>query len=289
MLLEIEGLSHVYMPGTPFEVTALKGINLKIPRGSFTGIIGQTGSGKSTLVQHFNGLLAPSAGKITFDGQDIWDGKKPLKDIRRRVGLLFQYPEEQLFEDTVFNDVAFGIKNLKLPQAEVEERIKRALRQVSLDFAAVKERSPFNLSGGEKRRVAMAGVLVMSPELIILDEPTAGLDPRGRREILRQVQELHKREGLTVIIVSHSMEDVAWLAEHLVVLQGGEIIMQGPPAEVFAKEKELRDAGLAVPEVNQVLKRLHEAGFAVNTELFSIEEVEQEIWRVFRGESIEPD
>jgi energy-coupling factor transport system ATP-binding protein len=289
MLLQIEGLTHVYMQGTPFEVTALKGINLQIPRGSFTGIIGQTGSGKSTLVQHFNGLLAPTAGKITFDGQDIWDGKKPLKDIRRRVGLLFQYPEEQLFEDTVFSDIAFGIKNLKLPRADMEARVKKALGQVKLDYAAVKDRSPFSLSGGEKRRVAMAGVLVMNPELIILDEPTAGLDPRGRREILRHVQELHKREGLTVIIVSHSMEDVAWLAGHLVVLQDGGVIMQGPPAEVFAKEEQLRNAGLAVPEVNRVLKKLFDAGYDVDTRLFSVEEAEGEIWRVLGGESIEPD
>lgn len=281
MLLEIEGLTHVYMKGTPFEVTALKGINLKIPRGSFTGIIGQTGSGKSTLVQHFNGLLTPTSGKISFDGQDIWEGKKPLKDIRRRVGLLFQYPEEQLFEDTVFGDVAFGIKPLKLSPVEIEERVRKALRQVNLDYDAVKERSPFSLSGGEKRRVAMAGVLVMNPELIILDEPTAGLDPRGRREILGEVRELHRREGLTVIIVSHSMEDVAWLAEHLLVLQGGQVIMQGPPQEVFAREEKLREAGLAVPEVNRVLKRLNEAGYAVNTRLFSIEEAEREIWRVF--------
>lgn len=283
MLLEVAGLTHVYMQGTPFEVAALKGINLKIPRGSFTGIIGQTGSGKSTLVQHFNGLLAPTAGKIAFDGRDIWDGKKPLKDIRRRVGLLFQYPEEQLFEDTVFSDVAFGIKNLQLTQADMEARVAKALRQVNLNYAAVRDRSPFSLSGGEKRRAAMAGVLVMNPELIILDEPTAGLDPRGRREILRQIQELHKQEGLTVIIVSHSMEDVAWLAEHLVVLQAGEIIMQGAPAEVFAREEELRDAGLAVPEVNRVLKKLLEAGFAVDTRLFSVEEAEQEIWRVWGG------
>lgn len=283
MLLEIEGLTHIYMQGTPFEVAALKGINLKIPRGSFTGIIGQTGSGKSTLVQHFNGLLAPTAGKIAFDGRDIWDGKKPLKDIRRRVGLLFQYPEEQLFEDTVFSDVAFGIKNLQLTQADMEARVAKALRQVNLNYAAVRDRSPFSLSGGEKRRAAMAGVLVMNPELIILDEPTAGLDPRGRREILRQIQELHKQEGLTVIIVSHSMEDVAWLAGHLVVLQAGEIIMQGAPAEVFAREEELRDAGLAVPEVNRVLKKLLEAGFAVDTRLFSVEEAEQEIWRVWGG------
>lgn len=288
MLLEIEGLTHVYMQGTPFEVAALKGINLKIPRGSFTGIIGQTGSGKSTLVQHFNGLLAPTSGKITFDGQDIWDGKKPIKDIRRRVGLLFQYPEEQLFEDTVFRDVAFGIKNLKLTQADKEERVQKALRQVNLDYA-VRDRSPFSLSGGEKRRAAMAGVLVMNPELIILDEPTAGLDPRGRREILRQVRKLHKEEGLTVIIVSHSMEDVARLAGHLVVLKAGEIIMQGTPAEVFDREEELRNAGLAVPEVNRVLKKLFDAGFAVDTRLFSVEEAEREIWRVWGEKSNEPD
>lgn len=283
MLIEVKGLAHVYMQGTPFEVSALKETNLQIARGSITGIIGQTGSGKSTLVQHFNGLLTPSKGRVFFDGRDIWAGKTLLREVRRRVGLLFQYPEEQLFEDRVYDDVAFGIKNLKLSPAEEAERVKRALQQVNLDYQGVKDRSPFSLSGGEKRRAAMAGVLVMNPELLILDEPTAGLDPRGRREILREIKELHREENLTVVIVSHSMEDIAWLAEELVVLQDGEIILRGTPREVFAGEERLKEAGLAVPEVNQVLKGLKESGYDIQTEIYTLEEAEEEIWRVLGG------
>ncbi len=288
MLLEVKGLTHVYMQGTPFEVSALKETNLQIARGSITGIIGQTGSGKSTLVQHFNGLLTPSKGRVFFDGRDIWAGKTLLREVRRRVGLLFQYPEEQLFEDRVYDDVAFGIKNLKLSPAEEAERVKRALKQVNLDYQGVKDRSPFSLSGGEKRRAAMAGVLVMNPELLILDEPTAGLDPRGRREILREIKELHREENLTVVIVSHSMEDIAWLAEDLVVLQDGEIILKGPPEAVFAREERLKEAGLSVPEVNRVLKRLKEAGFDLETGIYTVEEAEEEIWRAVGGKSCEP-
>ncbi len=288
MLLEVKGLTHVYMQGTPFEVSALKETNLQIARGSITGIIGQTGSGKSTLVQHFNGLLTPSKGRVFFDGRDIWAGKTLLREVRRRVGLLFQYPEEQLFEDRVYDDVAFGIKNLKLSPAEEAERVKRALQQVNLDYQGVKDRSPFSLSGGEKRRAAMAGVLVMNPELLILDEPTAGLDPRGRREILREIKELHREENLTVVIVSHSMEDIAWLAEDLVVLQDGEIILKGPPEAVFAREERLKEAGLSVPEVNRVLKRLKEAGFDLETGIYTVEEAEEEIWRAVGGKSCEP-
>lgn len=288
MLLEVKGLAHVYMQGTPFEVSALKETNLQIARGSITGIIGQTGSGKSTLVQHFNGLLTPSKGRVFFDGRDIWAGKTLLREVRRRVGLLFQYPEEQLFEDRVYDDVAFGIKNLKLSPAEEAERVKRALQQVNLDYQGVKDRSPFSLSGGEKRRAAMAGVLVMNPELLILDEPTAGLDPRGRREILREIKELHREENLTVVIVSHSMEDIAWLAEDLVVLQDGEIILKGPPEAVFAREERLKEAGLSVPEVNRVLKRLKEAGFDLETGIYTVEEAEEEIWRAVGGKSCEP-
>ncbi len=288
MLLEVKGLAHVYMQGTPFEVSALKETNLQIVRGSITGIIGQTGSGKSTLVQHFNGLLTPSKGRVFFDGRDIWAGKTLLREVRRRVGLLFQYPEEQLFEDRVYDDVAFGIKNLKLSPSEEAERVKRALQQVNLDYQGVKDRSPFSLSGGEKRRAAMAGVLVMNPELLILDEPTAGLDPRGRREILREIKELHREENLTVVIVSHSMEDIAWLAEDLVVLQDGEIILKGPPEAVFAREERLKEAGLSVPEVNRVLKRLKEAGFDLETGIYTVEEAEEEIWRAVGGKSCEP-
>ena len=283
MLLEMQAVTHVYMRGTPFEVTALKETHLAIPRGGLVGIIGQTGSGKSTLVQHFNGLLKPTRGRVLLNGRDIWEDKSRVKEARRKVGLLFQYPEDQLFEDTVYADVAFGIKSLKLAPEQEAERVRRALEQVNLDFLSVKDRSPFSLSGGEKRRVAMAGVLVMKPELLILDEPTAGLDPRGRREILAEVRALHGEGGLTVVIVSHSMEDIAWLAEELVVLQDGEIILRGTPREVFAGEERLKEAGLAVPEVNQVLKGLKESGYDIQTEIYTLEEAEEEIWRVLGG------
>ena len=283
MLLEMQAVTHIYMRGTPFEVTALKETHLAIPRGGLVGIIGQTGSGKSTLVQHFNGLLKPTRGRVLLNGRDIWEDKSRVKEARRKVGLLFQYPEDQLFEDTVYADVAFGIKSLKLAPEQEAERVRRALEQVNLDFQWVKDRSPFSLSGGEKRRVAMAGVLVMKPELLILDEPTAGLDPRGRREILAEVRALHGEGGLTVVIVSHSMEDIAWLAEELVVLQDGEIILRGTPREVFAGEERLKEAGLAVPEVNQVLKGLKESGYDIHTDIYTLEEAEEEIWRVLGG------
>ncbi len=288
MLLEVQGLTHVYMRGTPFEVTALQETDLQIKKGSITGIIGQTGSGKTTLVQHFNGLLPPSRGRVLYEGRDIWEEKTLLREVRRQVGLLFQYPEEQLFEDRVYDDVAFGIKGLKLPPRVEEERVKRALNRVNLDYRAVKDRSPFSLSGGEKRRVAMAGVLVMDPKLLVLDEPTAGLDPRGRREILEEIRELHREGGLTVVLVSHSMEDIAWLAKDLLVLQDGRIILRGTPGEVFAREELLREAGLAVPEVNRVLKGLKEAGFDLDTGIYTVEGAEAEILRVVGGKRREP-
>jgi energy-coupling factor transport system ATP-binding protein len=288
MLLEVRGLTHVYMRGTPFEVTALQETNLQIRQGSLTGIIGQTGSGKSTLVQHFNGLLQPTRGRVLFEGRDLWEDKSYLREVRRRVGLLFQYPEEQLFEDRVYDDVAFGIKALKLPAASEAARVRRALEQVNLDYEALRDRSPFSLSGGEKRRVAMAGVLVMRPDLLILDEPTAGLDPRGRREILTEIRDLHRQEKLTVIIVSHSMEDIAWLAQDLVVLEAGAVILTGTPEEVFAREERLKEAGLSVPEVNRVLKRLKEAGYPLNTGLYTVEEAEAEILKALGGKRCEP-
>ncbi len=283
MFIEVEKLSHIYMRGTPFEVAALRDISMSLEKGSFTGVIGQTGSGKSTLVQHLNGLLRPSSGSVKLGGQDLWASDTSLKKIRRRVGLLFQYPEEQLFEDTVFADVAFGIKNLSLPPQEVASRVQAALRKVNLDYESFKDRSPFVLSGGEKRRVAMAGVLVMEPEVIIMDEPTAGLDPGSRREVLEEIRELHRQENLTAIIVSHSMEDIAWLVESLIVLDGGEIILQGSPQEVFSREDVLKNAGLAAPEINRVLQELRAKGVDVRTDVYTIDDVEREIWRVLGG------
>ncbi len=280
MLIEVEELSHTYSPGTPFAKDALKGINLVIPQGSFTGIIGQTGSGKTTLVQHLNGLLTPTFGTLRFAGKNLWDKGKFLKEVRTRVGLMFQYPEEQLFEETVWAEVAFGLKRLKLPAGEKERRIKEALHKVDLDLVAFKDRSPFKLSGGEKRRVAIAGILVMNPEVIILDEPAAGLDPQGRREIFREIKNLHLKEGLTIILVSHNMEDIAKLSDNLLVLQDGEILLQGTPAQVFASENLLKKAGLALPEVNQVMRKLKELGKDVRTDIYTVEEATKEIIRV---------
>ncbi len=283
MLIEVEELSHTYSLGTPFAKDALKGINLVIPQGSFTGIIGQTGSGKTTLVQHLNGLLTPTSGTLRFAGKNLWDKGKFLKEVRTRVGLMFQYPEEQLFEETVWAEVAFGLKRLKLPVKEMERRIKEALHKVGLDLLAFKDRSPFELSGGEKRRVAIAGILVMNPEVIILDEPAAGLDPQGRREIFREIKNLHLKEGLTIILVSHNMEDIAKLSDTLVVLQDGEILLQGTPAQVFASENLLKKVGLALPEVNQVMRKLKELGKDVRTDIYTVEEAAKEIIRVMGG------
>ncbi|HAA37930.1 MAG TPA: energy-coupling factor transporter ATPase, partial [Firmicutes bacterium] len=214
MLLTVENLSYTYMPGTPFEVKALKNINLEIPRGEYLAIIGQTGSGKSTLVQHLNGLLKPTKGRVLLEGEDIYQRKSGLKDLRQRVGLLFQFPEQQLFEETVFADVAFGPKNMGLDEAEIKRRVEKALTLVGLPLD-VAQRSPFSLSGGQMRRVAMAGVLAMQPDVLILDEPAAGLDPRGKTEIFDQIDRLHQEENLTVVLVSHSMEDVALSLIHI--------------------------------------------------------------------------
>ncbi|MBS4021457.1 MAG: energy-coupling factor transporter ATPase [Dethiobacter sp.] len=283
MLLTVENLTHVYMPGTPFEVTALKNINMQIEQGEFLAIIGQTGSGKSTLVQHFNGLLKATCGHVILSGSEIGRDKAALVSVRRRVGLLFQFPEQQLFEETVFADVAFGPRNLGLPQAEVKRRVNKALALVGLDAVEISERSPFSLSGGQMRRVAMAGVLAMEPEIIILDEPTAGLDPRGRKEILGQIAGLHREQGLTVVLVSHSMEDVARLADRLLVMAGGEICLRGTPAEVFKNQAELETLGLGLPQMTQLMHRLNVAGKRVPLDVFTVERAKEVILDMLGG------
>ncbi|NLZ38986.1 MAG: energy-coupling factor transporter ATPase [Firmicutes bacterium] len=278
MLLTMENVSYTYMPGTPFEVKALKNINLDIDKGDYLAIIGQTGSGKSTLVQHLNGLLHPTTGRILLDGKEV-KSKADYLALRRRVGLLFQFPEHQLFEETVFADVAFGPRNMGLSEDEVRERVEKALIAVGLPLE-LQSRSPFSLSGGQMRRVAMAGVLAMQPEVLILDEPAAGLDPRGRAEIFAQIDKLHRENGLTVVLVSHSMEDVASRAKRLLVLANGQVKLQGTPAEVFTDGAELEKLGLSLPQMALLMHRLRQAGRDVPTNIFSVAEACEAILRM---------
>jgi energy-coupling factor transport system ATP-binding protein len=284
MLLSLQNITYTYMPKTPFEVTALKDVSLDIHQGEYLAVIGQTGSGKSTLVQHLNGLLIPTSGRVILDGRDVGKDKKELAAIRRRVGLLFQFPEHQLFEETVSLDVAFGPKNLKLPEDEIKLRVNKALHRVGLDPADVLDRSPFSLSGGQMRRVAMAGVLAMEPDVIILDEPAAGLDPRGRVEILDQIDSLQREQGMTVILVSHSMEDVASRAKRLIVLADGQIKLSGTPAEVFRDAATLEEMGLALPQTALLMHRLRQAGKDVSTDIFTVREAKEAILRMMGGE-----
>ncbi|MBP2645200.1 MAG: ecfA2 2 [Firmicutes bacterium] len=264
MSIVFTDVNYVYMAGTPFEQTALKNINLEIKQGEFVGIIGHTGSGKSTLVQHMNGILKPSQGTVSVEGIDLNAKGMPARNARRKVGMVFQYPEHQLFEETIYEDIAFGPRNLGLSSEEVERRVTSALQFVGLDREAFGKRSPFQLSGGQMRRVAIAGVIALEPEYLILDEPSAGLDPRGREEILEQILELHKTTETTVILVSHSMEEVAKLADRLIVMNDGMIGLDGPPQEVFRHGREkLAVAGVDVPSVCTLLAELSERGLTV--------------------------
>ncbi len=281
MSIIINEVEYVYSPGTAFERKALKSINLKIEDGEFIGIIGHTGSGKSTLIQQLNGLLKPTSGAIYYNGRDINDGDFSKKELRSKVGLVFQYPEYQLFETTVFKDVCFGPKNQGLKDNEAGLRAFEALRQVGLSEELYYQ-SPFNLSGGEKRRAAIAGVLAMKPEMLILDEPTAGLDPQGRDELLEQLAKLHKENNMTVILVSHSMEDVAKYVNRLIVMDHGEVVLDGEPKDVFANYKQLEEMGLSAPQVTYVMNDLLAAGIPVNTDATTVEEAKTEILRVLR-------
>ena len=271
MSIKIKNLTHIYNEGMPFEKIALEDINIEIQSGEFVGIIGHTGSGKSTLIQMFNGLLKPTRGDVFVNEQNIHQDKANKKEIRQKVGLVFQYPEYQLFEMTVKDDVAFGPKNLGLSEEEVKARVKYALDAVGLDESYY-EKSPFELSGGQKRRVAIAGVLAMKPETLILDEPTAGLDPKGRNELFEQLQTMHKELGLTIILISHSMEDVARYVEKLFVLYKGKIAYQGTPREVFATGKKLEEIGLAMPQIRYVMEALKAKGMSVTDDVLTVEE-----------------
>ncbi|MEN8077009.1 energy-coupling factor transporter ATPase [Clostridioides difficile] len=280
MSIKIENLTHVYMPKTPFEKKALDDVNLVIEDGEFLALIGHTGSGKSTLIQHLNGLLEPSSGRILVDEVDITNKETKLTDIRKKIGLVFQYPEYQLFEETIEKDIAFGPNNLGLSEEEVFNRVKKSMEMVGLDYETYKDVSPFDLSGGQKRRVAIAGVIAMEPKVLILDEPTAGLDPKGRDDILEQIKILHDKYKMTIVLVSHSMEDVGKLAERIVVMNKGKIELLGKPADIFKEVETLESIGLAVPQVTYLMRALKERGFDVSDEVFTVEQGSKELLRV---------
>ena len=280
MSIKIENLTHVYMPKSPFEKKALDNVNLVIEDGEFLALIGHTGSGKSTLIQHLNGLLEPTSGRILVDDIDITNKEAKLTEIRKKIGLVFQYPEYQLFEETIEKDIAFGPNNLELSSEEVSRRVKKSMEMVGLDYETYKNVSPFDLSGGQKRRVAIAGVIAMEPKVLILDEPTAGLDPQGRDDILEQIKLLHEKYKMTIVLVSHSMEDVGKLAQRIVVMNKGKVELLGNPSEVFKEVETLEKIGLAVPQVTYLMRVLRERGFDVSDEIFTVEKGTEAILKV---------
>lgn len=282
MSIKIENLTHIYMKGSPFEKKALDNVNITIDEGEFVALIGHTGSGKSTLIQHINGLLKPSSGKIVIDDIDITEKKVNLNFIRKKVGLVFQYPEYQLFEETIEKDIAFGPKNLGLSDDHINSRVKRAMNMVGLDYENYKDKSPFELSGGQKRRVAIAGVVAMEPKILILDEPTAGLDPKGRDDILGKIKDLHREYKMTIILVSHSMEDVAKLADRILVMHKGKAILDGAPSQVFKEIDTLESVGLAVPQVTYLVRALKEKGMDISSDVFTIQQAKEEILRILK-------
>ena len=281
-IIRIENLTHTYGEGTPFRRSAVENLSLDIYHGEFLGLIGHTGSGKSTLIQHLNGLLKPTGGRVLLDGEDIWADPKKIRSVRFRVGLVFQYPEYQLFETTVLLDVAFGPKNLGCDREQAEQQAREALALVGLPEECY-EMSPFELSGGQKRKAAIAGVLAMNPEVLILDEPTAALDPCGRDEILSILEDLHRKKNITILLVSHSMDEVARFAQRIIVMDKGEILMDGTPADIFRRHKELEEIGLAAPQAMYIMKELKEYGLPVDTEIFTPQEAVKEINRIRDG------
>lgn len=283
-ILEVRDLSHIYSVGTPFQRAAIEHVSFSVERGEFIGIIGHTGSGKSTLIQHLNGLLKPTSGQILFDGRDIWSDKAFTRSIRFHVGLVFQYPEYQLFEETVFQDIAFGPKNMGLSEQEIRARVLRAAGFVGITDKEL-EKSPFDLSGGQKRRAAIAGVIAMEPDVLILDEPTAGLDPAGRESILENIRAYQAAQGASVIMVSHSMEEIASNVDRLLVMNDSHLVMDATPQEVFAHPEELVRMGLAVPKVTQVLLRLCALGVEVPASAFTVEQAERLLLPLVKGGS----
>ena len=281
-IIQTEKLSHIYSAGTPFEHGALIDVDFTAYRGEYLGIIGHTGSGKSTLIQHLNGLLKPTSGRVLFEGKDIWESKERTHQTRFQVGLVFQYPEYQLFEETVYKDIAFGPRNMKLSEEEIDRRVREAAAFVGLSDAML-EQSPFELSGGQKRRVAIAGVIAMEPSVLILDEPTAGLDPVGVENILSNIHDYHVAKNATIIIVSHSMEEVARTVDRLVVVNDGRIPFAGTPREVFAHEEELIAMGLGVPQVTRVLHRLRKLGVDVDDTAYTMEQAKAAVMAAYRA------
>lgn len=278
-VIRTENLTHIYNKGTPFQMAAIDDVNIEIEKGELVGIIGHTGSGKSTLIQHLNGLLKPESGKIYLDGEDIWADKSKIRNVRFKVGLCFQYPEYQLFEETVYKDIAFGPTNMGLSEAEIDKRVRDAANFVGLKSEYL-EKSPFDLSGGEKRRAAIAGVMAMQPEVLIMDEPTAGLDPKGRDRILSMLKEYREETGSTVLLVSHSMEDVAKLATKVLVMNDSHAVMYGSVSEVYSRGEELSEMGLNVPQITRVFMGLKAKGFNVNEGIYTVEQGLNEIIRL---------
>lgn len=284
-ILEVRELTHLYSVGTPFEHIAIEDVNFSAEEGEFLGLIGHTGSGKSTLIQHLNGLLKPSTGTVLFRGEDIWKDKKFTRSIRAKVGLVFQYPEYQLFEETAFKDIAFGPKNMGLSEQEIKERVLRAASFVGISEALL-EKSPFDLSGGQKRRVAIAGVIAMEPELLILDEPTAGLDAKGRTEILANIRAYQKAQNATILMVTHAMEEVAELADRLIVMKNGKIDAIGTPSEIFRNAAHLREIGLGAPQVTEVFALLRKHGVDLPADVYTLEYAVQKLLALRKGGSL---
>lgn len=284
-VLEVKALTHTYSAGTPFEHKAIEDVNLEVMPGEFLGIIGHTGSGKSTLIQHLNGLLRPTGGEIRLDGEDIWAKPKEIRRVRFQVGLVFQYPEYQLFEETVFKDISFGPKNMGLEDEEVERRVRQAAAFAGIDEEML-EKSPFDLSGGQKRRVAIAGVIAMEPKVLILDEPTAGLDPRGREAILAQLRDYHRQKGNTVILVSHSMEEIARNVDRIIVMSHAHKLMDGTPEKIFSRANELLQVGLDVPQVTKVAMELQRRGLLPDSSIYTIDELVRRLLALKGGEAV---
>ena len=283
MSVKVENLTHIYNEGLPHESVAVQDVSFSIEDGQIAGIIGHTGSGKSTLVQHLNGLIKPKTGSIYIYGENICDGKTVMREIRKKVGLVFQYPEYQLFEETVFKDVAFGPKNIGLADEELEDRVREAIELVGLDYEQIKDKSPFDLSGGQKRRVAIAGVIAMKPKVLILDEPTAGLDPKAHRDVLDMIIRVHEHENNITIMVSHNMEDIASMCDKVIVMDRAHAVMEGTPEEVFARRAELKQMGLATPPVTELIDMLNDRGFKLDGNILTRDRAVEEIYRAIRG------
>lgn len=285
MSIEVKKISYIYMPKSPYERLALDDVAITIPEGKVTAIAGHTGSGKSTLIQHLNGLISPSQGCVLVDGVDISGKGKEAREARRSVGMVFQYPEHQLFEETVEQDIAFGPKNYGLTPEEVQERVRFAMDFVQLDYEEYSQRSPFQLSGGQMRRVAIAGVVALRPKYLVLDEPTAGLDPKGREELMQRILKLHRQEKNTIVLVSHSMDDIARFADNVVIMNRGRVLMEGTPREVFVREDFIRQAGLDVPQITNIVKALKSGGMDIPSDIYTMEEAVEAIVRAMRGKN----